>query len=316
MQMEASQSRVADEGGSHMGNNSRDVRPIPDPTTLTTNQLNAAILALKELVVTRLDGMDKAMSLFNENITRVPTDTDKQIQHLKELHDTKIKSLEETVVSGFATTDRERVLIREVMRSELDALDRAHGTRLEGMDKAVSLLQVILNRGPEETQMRIDTLQTLLQEKLDGVQTQFKERDVRVEQTARDTKVAVDAALQAAEKAVGKQNEASSLSIAKSESATNKLMDQLASNISSSSAALSDKIDDMKQRLTRLEGQDLGQKTAVTTQQTSNMGTVSIISLVVAVVIGLGGLLVGFLHISPPAPTVVYQPPPGNGAAK
>ena len=62
----------------------RELR-TPDPSPLTTQQLWREITSLKELLFTRLDGMDKAIELFNDNITRVPTDTDKQISHLKEL---------------------------------------------------------------------------------------------------------------------------------------------------------------------------------------------------------------------------------------
>src|SRR4026207_2120579 len=59
--------------------------PVPDPTLLTTAALTREIAALKELVVTRLDAMDKAMDIFSDNLTRAPTEVDKQISHLKEL---------------------------------------------------------------------------------------------------------------------------------------------------------------------------------------------------------------------------------------
>lgn len=169
--------------------------PIPDPTQLTVQMMAREMGALKEIIFTRLDAMDRAIVLFNDGITRVPTDTDKQISHLKELHDEKFAS----------------------------------------------------------------------------IQTQFSERDVRVEQTARDTKVAVDAALQAAEKAVEKQNEAFSLSINKSEAATLKQIDGQAQLIQSATEALNSKIDDIKDRLTRIEGAGVGrimEKTESHTGQT------------------------------------------------
>lgn len=199
--------------------------PVPDPTLLTTEALKREIASLKEVVFTRLDGMDKAVSIFREDITRVPTDTDKQIQHLKEL--------------------------------VLETFEVVH-------------------------------------EKFRSVQTQFVERDVRVEQTAKDTKIAVDAALTAAEKAVGKQNESFSLSINKSEAATTKQIDQLGQVIQSETKALLGFINDMKDRLNRIEGQDVGKQTAVTTQQTSNTSLVAIIGLAIGTIIGIGGLIVAF----------------------
>src|ERR1700722_13869365 len=75
----------------------RGSRPVPDPTLLTTQQLIREINSLKEVVFTRLDGMDTGIELFNGNITRVATDTDKQIQHLKEFHESRFNAMDEAV---------------------------------------------------------------------------------------------------------------------------------------------------------------------------------------------------------------------------
>lgn len=163
--------------------------PIPDPTLLTTEALKREISALKELMTTRLDAMDKAMSIFSENLQRTPTDTDKQIGHLKEL------------IFG-----------------------------------------------------RFDTVA----EQFNSVQTQFVERDVRVEHTARDTKTAVDAALAAQKELASKQADSFGLSIGKSENATTKQIDQLGVLIQQSTKASDDKIGDIKDRLTRIEGASKG----------------------------------------------------------
>ena len=200
--------------------------PIPDPTKLTTEALTREVAALKELVITRLDAMDKAMDIFSANLTRAPTDVDKQISHL-------------------------RALVEKTFEVHL--------------------------------------------EKFASIQTQFQERDVRTEQTARDSKVAVDAALQAAKEAVGEQNKSSALAISKSEASTTKQIDQISVLIASSTKGLDDKIDDLKDRLTRVEGEDKGQKAAVTQQQTSNVGLVSLIGLIVGSLVGIGGLIVAFL---------------------
>jgi hypothetical protein len=201
-------------------NRNHDVRPVPDPTILTTEQLVREILHLKEFVMTRFDAMDKAMTLFNDNITRVPTDTDKQIQHLKELHD----------------------------------------------------------------------------EKFGSIQVQFAERDTRTEQTSRDNKVAVDAALQAAKEAVGEQNKSSGIAISKSEASTSKQIDQLVTMITTTTKGTDDKIDDIKDRLTRIEGKGEGADKAQTVQYTSSSYTVAVIGIVIAALGILAGVVIGFLR--------------------
>jgi hypothetical protein len=65
---------------------------VTDPSFLTTQQLLRVNEALKELLFTkldaikaRLDAADKAVQLLHQDVTRVPTDVDKSVGHLKEL---------------------------------------------------------------------------------------------------------------------------------------------------------------------------------------------------------------------------------------
>lgn len=138
---------------------------------------------------------------------------------------------------------------------EIAALKELILTRLEEQDKAVVLLQSIANRSPTVNEVYLQH-----EEKFKSIQVQFEERDVRAEQTARDTKTAVDAALAAQEKAVGKQNESFALATSKAESATTKQIDQLQLQIANVGKTADDKLNDLKDRLTRLEGMGAGRK--------------------------------------------------------
>jgi hypothetical protein len=189
------------------------------PESLTKpNQITHEINALKEIMFTRFDAMDKAVTLFQENLTRVPTDVDKQVSQLKGIIE----------------------------------------TRLTGMDEATRLLREDMARVPSESDKAVQHLRELCEEKFDSITTQFRERDTRTEQTSKDSKVAVDAALQAAKEAVGEQNKSSALAIAKSEAATNKQIDQIGALITATNSGTSDKIDDIKERLIAIEGRSKG----------------------------------------------------------
>lgn len=164
--------------------------------------------------------------------------------------------------------------------------------RLDGMDKAIDLLQTTANRSPTigevvaETNQRLKALEEHVEaalgqlkelqdekisaikdnfeEKLSGFQlatdekffsiaTQFQERDTRTEQTSKDSKVAVDAALQAAKEAVGEQNKSNAMSISKSEAAFTKQIDQIGVIINTTAKGVDDKFDDLKTRLLSME---------------------------------------------------------------
>ena len=189
-----------------------------DPSLLTTAQLLRVNAELKELIFTRLDAMDKAMVLFNENMTRVPTDTDKQIRHLREL-----------LFERFETQN----------------------------------------------------------EKFASVQKQFMDRDVRVDQAAKDAKISLDAALSSAEKAVAKQNESFALSIQKSETATNKQIDTQSQLLQSLTAALNDKIDDLKGRMTRQEGAEIGSHASTTQRQADGNSQANWGGLIVGIILAV-----------------------------
>jgi hypothetical protein len=202
-----------------------------DPSALTTAQTVREIAALKELITTRLEAMDKAIVLFSDNLTRVPTDVDKQVGNLKELHDERFK--------------------------------------------------------------RVDT-------KFGGIQTQFMERDSRTEQNAKDSKVAIDAALQAAKESVAETNRSSALAIAKSETATTKQIDQQGLTLQSIQAALNDKIDDLRTRLTGFEGRGQGIGSAW-----------GVLATIMGIVIAGMALYIGTRSDTPKvaAPQVIVLPP-------
>jgi hypothetical protein len=261
--------------------------PVPDPTLLTTAALTREISALKELVVTRLDAMDKAQSLFETNLTRVPTDIDKQLSHLKELH-----------ASRFIQSD-----------ASIGAQAGMLGTRLDGMDKAVTLIQDIADKFPARIDEKIRGLKDVHEEKFSSIQVQFRERDVRSEQSSKDSKVAVDAALQAAKEAVGEQNKSSALAISKSEASTIKQIDQMNVMIQAGFKSVDDKFDDIKERITRIEGKDVGVTTTKTTTQATSSFVVAIIGLVIGAVLGFYGISHPSTASATP-PQVVYVAPP------
>lgn len=231
--------------------------PVPDPTILTTQQLNQQIAALKELLFTRLDGVEKAIEVFYADLTRVPTDVDKQVGALHDLIFQRFELSNEK----FRCVDEETALAKQ-------ALDE-----------------------------KIDILIAVREEQMRSIQTQFTERDTRVEQTfnsmkeradqaSHSSKVAVDAALQAAKDAFAEQNRSSALAIAKSEAATEKAIDQLRILLQTATNALDGKITDIKDRITIIESKQVGATQQRETSQGSQTQWVA-----------LGGMLIGAVGV-------------------
>lgn len=150
-------------------------------------------------------------------------------------------------------------LLREIENAkaitdrEVAAAKATLEARLNGMDKAITLIQAAVDRSPT-----IAEIFAKFTEKFLSIETQFRERDTRTEQTSRDSKVAVDAALQAAKEAVGEQNKSNGLAIAKSEASTTKQIDGILTLIATTTKAQDDKITDLKDRLQLAENRATG----------------------------------------------------------
>jgi len=69
-------------------------RPDPDPTTLTTAQLDRAIGNLERHVDDRLSAVETAAQRIHDDYTRVPTVLDRSIDQLRELLESYIKRSE------------------------------------------------------------------------------------------------------------------------------------------------------------------------------------------------------------------------------
>jgi hypothetical protein len=164
-----------------------------DPTALTTEMILRELSSLEKRISVRLDGVEKANETFQDNLTRVPTEVDKAMHGLRDLHASELAGLRD-----------------------------------------------------------------LLLEKFRGIGTQISERDAQGERTARDNKVAIDAALSAQKEAVNEQNKSNALANTKMEASFTKQIDQLGDLVRSMTNGLSDKIDDMKARVTIIESHSKG----------------------------------------------------------
>jgi hypothetical protein len=208
-----------------------------------------------------------------------------------------------------ATLRRDMSIHREEARGWIDSLQKIHQEKITG------------NR--EESKGWVDALQKLLQERIHKVESvsserfasiavQFVERDTRTEQTAAGVKIAVDAALQAAKEAVAEQNRSFALATGKSETATMKQIDALGLAIQTANKGLDDKIADMKDRLTRIEGMDLGsskfRNIAELEGSASRHDRQNLIALIALIVAILGFSLAGVVAVySVTRPVPVYS---------
>lgn len=239
-------------------------QPVPDPTRLTTEQLHRELATLREIIETRLGGMDRA---------------------------TELVGTEATAVRGEIEQIRDR--LREETTAQVGQLRELLEARFDGMDRAIRLHAGIIDRVPAERDLAIKDLELLHDEKFSSIALQFVERDVRSEQASEGAKQALDAALLAQKELVAQQNEANSAAAAKAEASFTKQIDQIGTIIQTLEKALDARITELKERIDRGEGSTSG-AAGSRSERRLDTGQVLTTLSVLAAVIGL--LILAFRH--------------------
>lgn len=95
----------------------RGTTPVPDPTILTTQQLVAAIAAVREIIETRLDAMDTATNINKTATDKIPSLICDKVAALEKLHNEKFDGVEKQ----FKERDERQTVTSELNQKALDA---------------------------------------------------------------------------------------------------------------------------------------------------------------------------------------------------
>lgn len=116
--------------------------PIPDPSVLTTEQLRRELGALRDIIETRLDAMDRSTSVFTENLQRVPTDVDKQVGNLRDLHEQKFIGVERQFVERDVRSAGAQTAAQLAVNAALSAQKEAAATQNDAAAAAISKSEI------------------------------------------------------------------------------------------------------------------------------------------------------------------------------
>lgn len=170
---------------------------------------------------------------------------------------------------------REIGSLKELVFIRIEAIEDVIKIKITAVEDGIKIAHEDLVRVPTDTQLRVGDLKELLVDKINSavairdekllyIEKQFiLVEQARIEQK-KDTRIAVDDALKAAKELVAQQNESNTLAINKREIATTKQMDQQEVLLQQIKSALTDKIEDVKVRLTQMESIGTGRKMAGT----------------------------------------------------
>ena len=134
-------------------------RPVPDPTALTNELVARAVLSLRELMETRLTGIDERVTTAISMIVR---HADTVVKQNTEITDEKIKALID-VVSVFKQTVNERFQLGDVQtekaaRDVKSAVDAAFAAAKEAVGEQNKSNALSIAKSETATAKQIDQL--------------------------------------------------------------------------------------------------------------------------------------------------------------
>lgn len=118
--------------------------PVPDPTVLTTAQLLRVANAERDYVdgvtavlTQRINAIDKATVVFNEQLTRVPTETQREVGHLSGLMAEKFQSVKLQFEERDKRSERESRDNKTAVDAAFSAQKEASAKQDESNQKAI-----------------------------------------------------------------------------------------------------------------------------------------------------------------------------------
>lgn len=153
-----------------------EIRPVPDPTVLTTQQIYTAIAALRDVMEVRLSAMDKAVQLLQEAANRRPT-----IGELEEQVEGRFRRIdtifEERAVQSAALTAANLLAVQAALQAQKESLlaqKEAAAETLKSSGIAIAKAEVATNDSLRQ-------LQTLFQTSMGALGTQLQDLKSRLD---------------------------------------------------------------------------------------------------------------------------------------
>lgn len=146
-----------------------DWTPRPDPTLLTTQQLLRELASLREVLDTRLDGMDKATALLAETVNRTPTAIQTAITGLREVYDERFHSVQTQFSERDIRTAQADSARAEALAAALQAAKEAVFEQAQAAAKAADKTELSFTKLIEQTQLQITTVAGGLGDKIDDL---------------------------------------------------------------------------------------------------------------------------------------------------
>ena len=148
----------------HNAPDAPELRPVPDPTVLTTQQLTVAILNLKELFESRMSAMDKAVELLQQTANRSPTVNEVYMQHEERFKSIAVQFAERDIRTEQTSRDS-----KVAVDAALQAAKEAVGEQNKSSALAIAKSEAATTKQMDQIAVIIQTTNSGVNDKIDDI---------------------------------------------------------------------------------------------------------------------------------------------------
>jgi len=256
-------------------------RPNPDPTLLTTKLVMREIASVRELLEAKITEVNKIIAIYKEEWHRT-------LDEMKTASECQAK----------------------LVSNHFGFIDERYGEHKSSNEKGLEDVKAYIRINVDGVRDLVDSLKQYHAESMDVVTRRFEILEKDIDRRSADNKTAVDNAFLAAKEAVNEQNRSNNLAISKSEAAFSDQIRQMSVNIQTMNNAVTDKIDDVKDRINVLERTSKateGHGRGISDMWGWMVGVIGIIATVITL---------GMLVIKQPTEKIILKPEIGQSLFK
>jgi hypothetical protein len=181
-----------------------EIRPLSDPSPLTTSQIQREVRSVREIleqqingndrvVATRINGMDKAIELVQKRTDEIPTLVKEQVGQLQALHEGMFKAVETQFRERDTRVEQTKIDGNKAIDAALQAAKEAVGKTEIGFTKQIDAQQVVINTMAEGFDGKIGDIKDLISKLESRMQTAegIRQNTTDVVKTGRDNSSAL-----------------------------------------------------------------------------------------------------------------------------
>ena len=159
--------------------------PVPDPTVLTTQQLQREIAASRDLLDVKIDGLrsvidtrlsaaDQTITLLRFRVDQIPENIHQAIERTQELRDEKFKSIAIQFLERDTRTEQQSRDAKVAVDAALQAAKEAVGEQNKSNAMAIAKSEATFTKQIDQIGVLVTTMSKAIDDKIDDIKTRIQ----------------------------------------------------------------------------------------------------------------------------------------------